>query len=92
MPLLNSSQTLLLSLAWHAGGFAIRLAAAFIPACSLWCCDDDLPFPKWVSSSASITVLLRSSCDELCALVQLAKVLPSPLAVAVQLSDPLAPS
>lgn len=73
----------------------IKPAAAFIPACSLWCCDDYLPFPKWLSSSVRVTLLLRSGCDELSALVQLPKALLSLLAVSVQLSKaelPLAPA
>lgn len=95
LPLLNSSQTLLVSLSWRVEGFAIKLAAAFIPACSLCCCDDYLPFSKWLSSSARVTLLLKSVCDELSALVQLPKALLSLVAVSVRLSRaelPLAPT
>lgn len=91
LPLLNSSQTLLVGLAHLAGGFAIRLAAAFsVPAVSgavMTTCLSQGDSPGLQGR----TLLLRSSCDEL-SLDAVAKALLSPLAVAVQLSDALTPS
>lgn len=78
-------------MAHPAEEFAIGLAAVFfVPAVS------DAATTTCLSQSDSPglqgrTLVLRSSCDEL-SLVAVAKVLLSPLAAAVQLSDSLTPS